>query len=424
MDVVPVLASSRPDRRRAAAAAVAVLATLALTLAACSSSTPGAGPSSSRGPLGSSTTTPGAQIVARDPQPLGSPAMFSVTGATLLSAAVTGHLHGTPLPGAVQADGVTWVSQDLPTPSASYDVHATVRGSDGSTQVLSGLLRIATLSASQALTYNVTPADGWTVGVNAPIVIRFDKPVQDRAAVERQLVVYSSVPQVGSWHWVGSAEVHFRPEQAWPAHTRVGVVAALTGVRAGPDLWGTSTETVDFSTGDVHLTRVDGLRHTLTVINNGRTIGVWPTSLGRPQFATRTGNYVVLAKEPTRRMTSCNAHIQCTPGAPNFYDLTVMWDVRLTYSGTFIHSAPWSVHAQGVENVSHGCVNLSPAHAQTYFGWARYGDLVTVTGTSRGPADLLQDGDPGMADWNETWAQYVGGSALGAAVTTLPLASA
>ena len=106
---------------------------------------------------------------------------------------------------------------------------------------------------------------------------------------------------------------------------------------------------------------------------------------------------------------------------PNFYDLTVNWDVRLTYSGTFIHSAPWSVRSQGVDNVSHGCINLSPAHAQAYYNLVRYGDLVTVTGTNRGPQDLIASGDPGMADWNLPFTTYAAASALGGAITTQPL---
>ena len=65
----------------------------------------------------------------------------------------------------------------------------------------------------------------------------------------------------------------------------------------------------------------------------------------------------------------------------NYYDLTVNLDVRLSWSGTFIHSAPWSVAHQGVDNVSHGCINLSPARAALYFNFARYGDLVTVKNT-------------------------------------------
>jgi lipoprotein-anchoring transpeptidase ErfK/SrfK len=197
----------------------------------------------------------------------------------------------------------------------------------------------------------------------------------------------------------------------------------LASVRTGPSQWGATNTTVRFGIGDVHLTTVDGKRHTLTVAVNGRTWAVWPTSLGRPEFVTRTGYYTVLSKQPTRRMTSCNAGITCSTSNPNFYDLTVNWDVRLTYSGTFIHSAPWSVRSQGVDNVSHGCINLSPAHATAYFNLARYGDLVRVTGTNRGPQDLISSGDPGMADWNLSWSQYVAGSALGAPVTTLSLPS-
>jgi hypothetical protein len=66
-------------------------------------------------------------------------------------------------------------------------------------------------------------------------------------------------------------------------------------------------------------------------------------------------------------------------------------------------------------------VNLGPTQAQTYFNIVRYGDLVTVTGTSRGPADLLAVGDPGMTDYNVPWATYVAKSALGGPVTTQAL---
>jgi lipoprotein-anchoring transpeptidase ErfK/SrfK len=245
--------------------------------------------------------------------------------------------------------------------------------------------------------------------------------VSDEAAVERALTVYSGVPVVGAWHWVNPYEIHFRTEKAWPAHTRVRVTVGLSGVRAGPRMWGTESLTIDFATGDVHFTKVSGETHELSLYINGSHYATWPTSLGRPEFATRTGNYIVLSKDRTLHMTSCSAQITCDKSNPNWYDLPVDWDVRLTYSGTFIHSAPWSVAHQGVSNVSHGCINLSPSHATTYYGIARYGDLVTVTGTIRGPDDLVRGGDPGMADWNESWATYVAGSALGVEVTTLPL---
>jgi lipoprotein-anchoring transpeptidase ErfK/SrfK len=409
----------RLDRRRRTGAVVAVVAAAALGLTACTSASntsPGATKATATAAPVTPTISAGAAVL-----PFSVPATFTVHGGTLQSATVTGHLHGTPLPGHVGRTGTTWVSDQLPVPAATYDVHATVKDSAGGLHTLSVTLRIAAVPNSDKLLYSLTPLDGWTVGVNAPVVIRFLKPVQDRAAVEGALAVSSSQPVTGSWHWVNSSEVHFRPQNPWPANSKVEVAVNLAGVRAGPSLWGDSDQSVAFSVGDRHVTTVDGIKDTFTVTDNGRTWAVWPTSLGRPQFATRSGYYVVLAKLPTLQMTSCSASITCDKKSPNFYDLTVDWDVRLTYSGTFIHSAPWSVAAQGVDNVSHGCVNLSPARATAYFNFARYGDLVTVTGTSRTAADLVASGDPGMADWNLPWSTYAAASALGGQITTTAL---
>jgi lipoprotein-anchoring transpeptidase ErfK/SrfK len=406
---------------RALSAAAALAAALTLVLTSCTSGgTPGA-TGSVVPPSPSPTPTPEPALAIARTVPFDQPATFTVHNGTLESAEVKGHVHGTPLPGSVQADGATWVSDELPTPSASYDVTAQVRGQDGQSRTLTGRLVVATLAPKDRLGYTVTPFNGWTVGVNAPVVIRFDKPVQDEAAVEQQLTVATTTPLVGSWHWVNSSEVHFRPQVAWPAHSQVQVGVQLAGVKTGTSQWGATDTTVTFGIGDVHVTKVDGKKHTLTVAVNGRTWAVWPTSLGRPEFVTRTGYYTVLLKQPTRRMTSCNAGITCSKSNPNFYDLTVDWDVRLTYSGTFIHSAPWSVRSQGVDNVSHGCINLSPSHAQAYYNLARYGDLVVVTGTNRGPQDLLASGDPGMADWNVTFTQYAAASALSGAISTQQL---
>ena len=60
---------------------------------------------------------------------------------------------------------------------------------------------------------------------------------------------------------------------------------------------------------------------------------------------------------------------------------------------------PWSVGAQGNSNVSHGCINISPANAQQFFNVSRVGDIVNVVGGPRPPVP----GDHGVMDWPTPW---------------------
>src|SRR5699024_12219186 len=43
------------------------------------------------------------------------------------------------------------------------------------------------------------------------------------------------------------------------------------------------------------------------------------------------------------------------------YKVTVDYATRLSATGIFFHSAPWSVVDQGVRNVSHGCIKIGRA---------------------------------------------------------------
>ena len=81
--------------------------------------------------------------------------------------------------------------------------------------------------------------------------------------------------------------------------------------------------------------------------------------------------------------------------------------MRLTYSGEFIHAAPWSVGSQGSANVSHGCTGLSTADAGWLYAMTRRGDVVEYTGTDR-----WMTLTNGYGDWNASYADYKAGSAL------------
>jgi lipoprotein-anchoring transpeptidase ErfK/SrfK len=370
-----------------------------------------------------------------EPTATAEPALIAPTGEVPYDEPVTLRVrHGTfkavevvaddggPLTGAPAGDGTTWVSATPPLPGTAYSVRTEVADEVGDAVSLSATFTVSAVPDSDRLTLTLQPGDGHVVGVGAPIVVRFDQEVTEQAAVERAMHVASNPQVVGSWHWVNSTEVHFRPRELWPAGARVGVNLDLNGVQAGDGLWGGRAYTFEFRIGKAQVATVDAAKHRMTVTVDGTRVGTWDTSLGRPEFATRNGTYVVLDKEKTKQMTSCGAGITCDKSSSEYYDLKVDWSVRLTWSGTFVHSAPWSVGSQGNANVSHGCINLSPANGKTYFSMARYGDVVNVTNSTRAASDLVARGDPGMVDWNQRWSDYVAGSALDRPVTTEPLA--
>ena len=70
-------------------------------------------------------------------------------------------------------------------------------------------------------------------------------------------------------------------------------------------------------------------------------------------------------------------------GRPGYYKMNVEWTLRVTSTGEYLHSAPWSVAVQGIQNVSHGCTNMAPADAEWMFRNSRMGDVVSFTGSSR-----------------------------------------
>lgn len=353
-----------------------------------------------------------------DDLPFDKPVTLQVDHGNVESAKVKPE-DGEPLAGTVK-DG-KWVSDSPPEPGLSYKVIVMAADPYGGAHQLNGSFGVAGVPDSNRLTLTMQPGKGDVVGVGAPVVIRFDQEVTNQDSVEKNMHVASSPQVVGSWHWINSREVHFRPKDYWPSGTSVAVDLDLNGVRAGEELWGGRSYHLDFKVGQSRIAKVDAASHTMSIVVDGTTQATWETSLGAPEFATRNGTYIVLSKERKKRMTSCSVEITCDKNHPDFYDLEVDWSVRLTWSGTFVHAAPWSEGSQGNANVSHGCLNLSEANGEAFFKSARYGDVVTVSKSTRNASDLVERGDPGMADWNLDWDDYVDGSALDTELKTTKL---
>ena len=68
-----------------------------------------------------------------------------------------------------------------------------------------------------------------------------------------------------------------------------------------------------------------------------------------------------------------------------------------------MHSAPWSVWAQGSENVSHGCVNVAPDAAIWFYNTFIPGDPVVIKNTV-GPNLEVWDG---YGDFQLSFEEYI-----------------
>ncbi len=208
------------------------------------------------------------------------------------------------------------------------------------------------------------PVNGSMVGVGKPIIINFQRPIADRPMAEQAIHISSTPPVPGKFYWMSDTQVRWRPLNFWPANTTVNIDAS--GAKSS------------FRTGDSLVANIDDKAHQMTITRNGKVEKTFPVSMGRPdgKHETKNGTYYVLEKFASVVMDSATYGVPNT--SPEGYKLTVQNAVRIDNSGAFVHSAPWSVGDQGKRNVSHGCINLSPANAQWFYDNFGSGDPVVI----------------------------------------------
>lgn len=310
------------------------------------------------------------------------------------------------LPGELSGDGTSWQATERLEPGTTYSVRASGEGAHGETVRERGRFTTQALTLDEQTYASVAPLDGETVGVGMPVVVKFDLPVTDHAAFEKQMKVTSTPAQPGSWHWLDDNEVHWRPKKYWQPGTEVSVDVDVNGVDAGQEIYGQEDREVDFTVGDAHVYKVDVANHRMQVFSNGKLLRTLQVTNGKPGFTTRSGTKVIMEKYESKRMASETVGIPA--GSAEAYDIdNVQWAMRTTSSGEFIHAAPWSVGSQGHANVSHGCTGMSVADAGWLYSMTRRGDVVEYTGTDR-----AMEPYNGWGDWNIPFPEYKQGSAL------------
>jgi lipoprotein-anchoring transpeptidase ErfK/SrfK len=318
------------------------------------------------------------------------------------------------LTGKLDTGARTWTSTAALDSGTDYVVEVTAHGGGGDQSTARTTFSTMT---PKRLTTDTQPSDGETVGIAMPIALRFNTPVaaDKQANLVAHLLVTANPPVEGAWHWFAPTEVHYRPRDYWQPGTKVTLVANLRGVDAGNDVWAQGSWTLSFTIGEKHVSTIDAAAHNMVVTANDKTLYTWPVSTGRPRNPTIQGNLVVWYKQYDVLMDSQTIGIPRY--SPDGYYEHVYWDTAISTDGFFVHSAPWSEWAQGSQNVSHGCVNLSPSRAQTFFNFTRKGDLVVVKNTGH-----TADSSDGEGDWQIPFDKYAnsGGSSSAAATPAQP----
>jgi len=307
--------------------------------------------------------------------------------------------RGYPVRGAV-AEG-TWRSATTLLPSAAYHLTVVVTDDGGEVRRLDRTVR--TSRATKVLTAVHSPRSDRVVGVGLPAIITLNRSVKDpadRRAVVRRLRVITEPAVAGAWRWMNDKELHYRGPSYWAKGTRISVHSDLDGLRLKGGVWGQGTVDTTFSVGRAVVATVDVAAKRMVVTVDGKVVRRMKVSTGRPEFPTKGGVHLVLEKANPEIMDSATVGIP-RRSAEGYY-LKVPHSVRIAYGGAFVHSASWSVRDQGVRNVSHGCVNVSPADSKWFYELVRRGDVVNIVNAVAKPRLY----DPGTSDWNIPFSEW------------------
>ncbi len=339
--------------------------------------------------------------------------VVSATGGKLQSVTVTA--GGKTVDGETDPDGTTWRSTGTLSYGTTYTVTTSLVDSLGAP--VQKTSRFTTLKPTKTLrvTFQANSLaalkTGGTYGVGQVVAVRFSRAVTNKAAAEKAIVIEATPAVDGKFFWVDKQTVHWRPEKYWAKGTQIKVAVNGVGVDFGGGVYGSSNASTHFSIGRSLVAVADNKAHYTKVYVDGQLIRTMACSMGKGgytkaadghqiHFWTQNGVHVVLNKAQNVEMDSASYGIT-DKNNPNFYDENVTLCTRISYSGEFLHAAPWNMADHGKRNSSHGCINLSIADAQWVYDNFIVGDVVQVTNSPK-PLPVWD----GLGDWNAPWSSY------------------
>ncbi|MFI1993053.1 Ig-like domain-containing protein [Actinoplanes sp. NPDC020271] len=354
------------------------------------------------------TVTPADKATGVD---LTKPITVAAASGTLQSVTVT--TGKTKVAGAVQSDG-TWTSTGDLDYSKTYKVVVKATDSAGTASEQTSTFTTVKPKNIARITFQANGLNalkaGGTYGAGQPVIVAFSHPV-DKELAEKAIEITTSPKVEGKFHWVSNSIVHWRPAKYWTAGSTVKVSVNVLGKELGKGVYGDRNASANFRIGRQLIAIADSRTHITKVMIDGKVVRTMKSSFGMGgttkgaqgqeiNFWTAGGPHVVLSKELWHTMNSSSYGVT-DPSNPYYYgDDKVQYCTRISYSGEFLHAAPWN-HSLGVANKSHGCINLSVEDAKWVYENFMVGDVVDVKNSPR-TLGLTN----GLGDWTVSYDKY------------------
>jgi lipoprotein-anchoring transpeptidase ErfK/SrfK len=313
---------------------------------------------------------------------------------------------GAAVEGAMHPDGTTWVPANPLEWETAYTATVTADDANGITATATSTFTTIASPGDRVGLENYLPGVDSTVGQGAILAFRFnghEVPEDLRASVERRLFVTSEPAQEGAWHWITPRALEYRPKEYWQPNTTVNVRLGLGGLDLGDGRYGEFDQETSFSIdSEARLLEADDQTKQMKAYRDGTVVQTIPISLGAREIdghdaRSFSGTMTIMSREEESTFVSDLYD----------YETDVKWAMRLTFSGQFIHGAPWASDRLGNSNGSHGCINVSDEMGEWIYNFVRWGDPVVVKNTGK----EVPQGD-GFTAWSLDWETFKQGSYL------------